>query len=609
MALRICAVLLGAVASVSAQAVNVSVVSNFRTAAKVSATPVPLSNFTLPINTNSTASSTASAAVSTSTMGGDMHDGCIHFQVVHSTNTAHFGKRAVELSLANRSDVAYYAKLSFGTPAQAQYVQLDTGSFELWVNPTCKTGLSLSDASFCEAVGNFDTSASSTFTSLKQAKQLRYGIGSANITYVTDDISLPGTTSVLRQVQFGVATSTTDEFSGILGIGYGLGLTTTYPNFVDELALQNITKVKAFSLALGSKDEQEGVIVFGGVDQSKFAGKLQRLPITPAEFSPDGVPRYWVNMTGMTLTPPAGSASTATKMYADSAMQVFIDSGSTLTLLPETLANSIAADFDAVGPDSNGFYTVDCSLAAASTGSLNFAFGDMVIRVPYRELIRQSGSTCMLGVQASTAFVLLGDTFMRSAYVVIDQTDNVVWLAPYVNCGSTPAALASASSLPKLTGKCSLDTNSLDVSSSSSSSASASASSTATKATSKTASSTKASATTTTSSASTSTSFKTSTTSAARVQATPEVLLTAPPPQTTVLETAAAAAAASTELAAAASASVSAAASASGASNGTATTVTSASTSIVAQAAVRGQAVAVALVAAALVGSCLLDWL
>ena len=37
-------------------------------------------------------------------------DGCVHMKVVHSTNQNVFGKRAVQFNLANRSDVAYYAK-------------------------------------------------------------------------------------------------------------------------------------------------------------------------------------------------------------------------------------------------------------------------------------------------------------------------------------------------------------------------------------------------------------------------------------------------------------------------------------------------------------------
>lgn len=85
-------------------------------------------------------------------------------------------------------------------------------------------------------------------------KTLSYGIGSANVSYFKDDIALPGASTPMTAVQFGVATSTTSEFSGILGIGYGLGYATKYRNFVDELAYQNQTKVKAFSVALGSKD-------------------------------------------------------------------------------------------------------------------------------------------------------------------------------------------------------------------------------------------------------------------------------------------------------------------------------------------------------------------
>jgi hypothetical protein len=83
------------------------------------------------------------------------------------------------------------ASVNIGNPAQPVFVQLDTGSFELWVNPLCSS-LSGSDASFCATVGHYDTAQSSTATSLETTKTLRYGIGSANITYFTDDIALPG---------------------------------------------------------------------------------------------------------------------------------------------------------------------------------------------------------------------------------------------------------------------------------------------------------------------------------------------------------------------------------------------------------------------------------
>lgn len=74
------------------------------------------------------------------------------------------------------------------------HVQLDTGSFELWVDPTC-SDLEGSDASFCETVGQYDTAQSSTAVALGKGKTLSYGIGSANISYFTDDIALPGSST------------------------------------------------------------------------------------------------------------------------------------------------------------------------------------------------------------------------------------------------------------------------------------------------------------------------------------------------------------------------------------------------------------------------------
>lgn len=220
--------------------------------------------------------------------------------------------------------------------------------------------------------------------------------------------------SILTQVQFGSATSTEDEFSGIMGIGYGQNITMEYPNFIDELDLQGITKRKAFSVGLGSKDEQEGSILFGGVDTSKYSGELAKLPIIPAEDSPDGVPRYWVNMKSIRLTPPSQNQRT----YENTTTPVFLDTGATLSLLPPEVADAIAADFGSDGVETHGFYEVECYLYDMD-GTLDFEFDGIVIRIPYREMIRMQMTTpprCYLGIVPSTNFLLLGDTFMRSTY-------------------------------------------------------------------------------------------------------------------------------------------------------------------------------------------------
>ncbi|KAI2636278.1 acid protease [Hypomontagnella submonticulosa] len=387
------------------------------------------------------------------------NDHYVKLPVVHSTNKKVFSdfgdKRAITtVPLANRSDVAYYAQLDIGTPAQQVYVQLDTGSFELWVNPDCSDLQGSADVRFCRAVGHYEPSSSSTSAQIAGTKTLRYGIGSAKIQYVADDIGLAGTNSKLKGVQFGVAIDTVDEFAGILGIGHGVNVTIRYKNFIDELEAQGVTQTKAFSLALGSKDEQEGVIIFGGLDAGKFTGNLQTLPILPAAESPDQVPRYWVNMSSLSLTPPSGQ----TKVYENTTMAVFLDSGATLTLLPTTLANSIAADFGAQVTDSNGFYPVDCSLNDLP-GTLNFAFDGITIKVPYNELVRELqssflGTQCFLGISPSDDFVLLGDTMLRSAYAVFDQTNNAIHLAQYVNCGTNEMEITQGMNLTSIKGDC-----------------------------------------------------------------------------------------------------------------------------------------------------------
>ncbi|KAI1105648.1 acid protease [Jackrogersella minutella] len=385
-------------------------------------------------------------------------DHYVKLSVVHSTNKnvfSDFGdRRAITtVPLANRSDVAYYAQLDIGNPAQQIYVQLDTGSFELWVNPDCSDLQGSVDIKFCQAVGHYNPSSSSSAVQMAGTKTLQYGIGSAQIQYVADDIGLTGTDSKLKGVQFGVAKDTTDEFAGILGIGHGINVTIRYNNFIDELAAQGVTETKAFSLALGSKDEQEGVVIFGGLDTGKFTGNLQTLPIIPAAESPDKVQRYWINMTSLSLTPPSGE----TKVYENTTMAVFLDSGATLTLLPTDLANTIAADFGADATDANGFYPVNCSLNDLQ-GSLNFAFNGVSIRVPYNELVRELqtsfGTQCFLGISPSDDFALLGDTMLRSAYAVFDQTNNAIHLAQYVNCDTNEMEITAQMNMTAIKGDC-----------------------------------------------------------------------------------------------------------------------------------------------------------
>ena len=105
--------------------------------------------------------------------------------------------------------------------------------------------------------------------------------------------------------------------------------------------------------------------------------------------------------------------------------------------------------------DAQGYWPVDCGLTKLN-GTLDFTFDNVTIRVPYKELIRSFNGNCVLGLSSNSNFMLLGDTFLRSAYMVFDQDSDCVWMSQYVNCGASPAALESTRSLRTLEGKCSL---------------------------------------------------------------------------------------------------------------------------------------------------------
>jgi hypothetical protein len=386
----------------------------------------------------------------------DDSPGFITIPIVHRERPGLIG-RSVEMQLENRSDVAYYAQLNIGSPPQQVYAQLDTGSFELWINPDC-TKLTGGDKTFCEAVGEYDPSRSKTAHRTGVSKKLNYGIGAAEIDYVKDDIALSDSVK-LKQVQFGVASKTQDQFAGILGLGYGNGAVAKYDNFVDNLQKQGVTRTRAYGVALGSKDEGGGVISFGAADSAKYAGRLAALPILPTDKAPDGVPRFWVDMKSMGLT-QAGDSRKSIKpkaqKFAGSSMPVFFDTGATLTLLPPALAAAIAAEFGASELDEHGFYAIDCAYMARE-GSVDFEFEGVTIKVPYQEIIRHvmsSPPSCYLGIMPSKKYALLGDTFMRSAYAVFDQDSDTVFLAQYQNCGSNLKTISRPSDIQRMVGSC-----------------------------------------------------------------------------------------------------------------------------------------------------------
>jgi hypothetical protein len=261
---------------------------------------------------------------------------------------------------------------------------------------------------------------------------------------------------------------------GIMGIAYQAGESVTdakkrYPNLIDQLVAQKLINVKAYSLYLDDKEQTTGSILYGGIDTAKFIGTLQVLPIQPDPRT-GTIRSFTVQMSSLAIT-DAGTTSKLTN--STFSIPVILDSGTTISYVPPELLASVMQKLGAVDDrDGTGAIFVDCDWRTTKPNLfLNFGFGGPggpIINVPISEMIRSFRralpktskspfkNTCNLGLSSSTNQYLLGDTFLRSAYLVYDIDHNQIALAQ-TNFESTESNIqeisASATGIPVLSGK------------------------------------------------------------------------------------------------------------------------------------------------------------
>lgn len=415
--------------------------------------------------------------------------GFLSFPIQRGENTRTLTGRQATASLTNEQETSYLIEcksfpssrqrhptnfafaVTFGSNSQAVKVAIDTGSDELFVDPNCNDkDFSSSVQSECAADGVYDPSSSTSSKSTGETSQIVYGSGAVDLAYYIDSIGIPGSSSNLSSVQFGVATASDDLNEGILGIGFGKDVNLNYSNFIDALQEQGVTKTKAFSVALGESSTAGGTIIFGGVDTKKFSGSLASLDIeSPAT---GDIQRYAVAVSSISFTNSSG-----TQEFSDSSLTgVVLDTGSSLCELPSAVVQSMMDVLGGQEDTESGLIIVDCDLMTSSN-TIDFAFDGVTIKAPMSSFMLQDGESCVLGAQALPAnsgiTALLGDSFLRSAYVVFDQTNMKISLAQYTNCGTNEQAITTGSSgAADFTGECSSGSSSSGSSSSSSSSSS-----------------------------------------------------------------------------------------------------------------------------------------
>ncbi|KAK0625072.1 aspartic peptidase domain-containing protein [Bombardia bombarda] len=351
--------------------------------------------------------------------------------------------------LEDLGGIAYILQLEIGTPPQKIKVFIDTGSYELWVNPRCSTS---ADAALCQSYGNYYPKNSNSSSFVGGNFAVTYGTGAVTGSYWSDIMSIAS--FPIPNVQFAVADDSNYTFSGILGLGYTYPYSIDYPSVLNLMVSQKMIAAPIFSVGLGGEQDGFSEIIFGGVNRWKFAGPLEPVSIWPpiSQQDPHWI-QYWINVTSVGMTKPNQLPVVYTPRDAFT-MPTLIDTGSTLSYIREDLVAQIGQQFQAV-VDNAGNYLVDCAYRNRS-GTVDFGFnrGRMVINVRYKDFIyQQYPGHCMLGVQpadvGSTNYVL-GDTFIRG----LIQSD-VIWMNQYYNCGDGVTSVGlSAGDSRNIVGAC-----------------------------------------------------------------------------------------------------------------------------------------------------------
>ena len=266
---------------------------------------------------------------------------------------------------------------------------------------------------------------------------------------------------------------------GLLGVGQQAleseveTLGTTVPTIYNQLVTEGYINRAAFSLYLDDINANTGSILFGGIDTTKFSGNLVSLPMQPIE----GIyERYTVTITSISIQDNSG-----TRPLTDSSFEVLalLDSGTTQQVLPDDVMNQLVQGLGAL--EDSGTALVPCSYANANA-SLVYQFGGAngpSVSVPFSELVQSLGTNsdgssptftdgtpeCQFAAtggavpDGTTLEVILGDSFLRNAYVVYDVANNEIAIAQAVlNATSTSNILAipSGTGLPSVSSTATL---------------------------------------------------------------------------------------------------------------------------------------------------------
>lgn len=320
----------------------------------------------------------------------------------------------VPVVLYNRN-VAYYASVYVGTPQQEISCDIDTGSSDFWV----LTNDAQCTSSRCASGVRYNPSASSTYKDLHKPFHIRYADKTTTDgEFSSDNFSfLPGKTQIQNANFFPASKSSTANC--LLGISKN-GQESEYSqyqydNIPARLAKDGVIPKESYSVYLNSADAESGVLLFGGYDKAKIDGNFPKLPIRTSSYLAVSLEGIDIDGSDISLNDVA-----------------ILDTGTTLTYLHEStfqsLGQLIPGAISIQQYDSDWYVAPELSFEGKK---LTYKFDGVDIAIDLSTQISDyylGYKILNIGSSGEDSPNILGDTFLRHAYVYYDITDNTISL-------------------------------------------------------------------------------------------------------------------------------------------------------------------------------------
>ncbi|ODV64430.1 acid protease [Ascoidea rubescens DSM 1968] len=287
----------------------------------------------------------------------------------------------------------------------------------------------------CEEYGVFDEDSSQTFRNNNTEFFIQYGDYTYALgTWGYDDVHFSGVT--VTNLSFAVADQSNSSF-GVFGVGLqGLQSSLTpYSNFPMKLVEQGFILKNVYSLYLDNSEADSGSLLFGAVDHAKYSGSLQTIPLVNSIPSLSRIVRFDVTLSEISINSSSNNFDSMT--ITTSTRAALLDCGTTLTYVPSTVFRRIGQALGGTYSSQIGGYIVECSIGNEDV-YIDYNFQGVIIQVALHDVLipvtSGRNSYCAIAIfDSGNDRVILGNSFLRSAYVVFNLDDNQISIAQAIH--------------------------------------------------------------------------------------------------------------------------------------------------------------------------------